>query len=109
MPFWREFDMKGRKTKRESRDTEIRAKLAEWMQTPQSSRLSLRALACELDILENCATEVNCLILADAESSDVALRSSSARLADSACSLAESAFACRAIYDGGFVVAALQS
>ena len=43
--------MKGRKTKRESRDTEIRAKLAEWMQTPQSSHLSLRALAREPYIL----------------------------------------------------------
>ena len=40
--------MRGRKLKPESRGTEIRAKLAEWKRTPESSRPSLRALACDL-------------------------------------------------------------
>jgi LmbE family N-acetylglucosaminyl deacetylase len=40
--------MRGRKLKQESRGTEIRARLAEWKQIPESSRQSLRALAREL-------------------------------------------------------------
>jgi hypothetical protein len=38
----------GRKLKRESRGPEIRARLTEWKQTPESARPSLRALACKL-------------------------------------------------------------
>jgi len=40
--------MRGRKPKQESREAEIRARLAIWKQTPESSRPSLRALAREL-------------------------------------------------------------
>jgi hypothetical protein len=40
--------MRGRKSKAESRATEIRAGLAEWKQLPEFSRPSLRALAGEL-------------------------------------------------------------
>jgi hypothetical protein len=38
----------GRKPAQESRATEFRRKLMEWKRTPESSRPSLRALACEL-------------------------------------------------------------
>jgi LmbE family N-acetylglucosaminyl deacetylase len=40
--------MRGRKPKHESRSGEFRRRLIAWMQTPESSRPSLRALACEL-------------------------------------------------------------
>jgi hypothetical protein len=40
--------MRGRKRKQESRGAEIRARLAEWKRTPETSRPSLRALAREL-------------------------------------------------------------
>jgi hypothetical protein len=40
--------MRGRKIKQESRAAELRWKLVAWKQTPESSRPSLRALACEL-------------------------------------------------------------
>src|ERR1700730_1729737 len=40
--------MRGRKPKQESRSAELRQKLIEWKQTPESSRPSLRALAREL-------------------------------------------------------------
>jgi hypothetical protein len=40
--------MRGRKPATESRGSEIRARLAEWMRKPEFSRPSLRALACEL-------------------------------------------------------------
>src|SRR6266513_3369736 len=40
--------IKGRKPKRESRSAEFRQRLIAWKQTPESSRPSLRALACEL-------------------------------------------------------------
>ena len=40
--------MRGRKHKQESRSTEFRWKLFAWKQIPESSRPSLRALACEL-------------------------------------------------------------
>jgi len=40
--------MRGRKPKEESRATDIRASLVGWMQTPDSSRPSLRALARQL-------------------------------------------------------------
>lgn len=40
--------MRGRKPKDESRATEFRRRFIGWKQTPESSRPSLRALACEL-------------------------------------------------------------
>lgn len=40
--------MRGRKPKRESRSAEFRQRLIAWKQKPESSRPSLRALACEL-------------------------------------------------------------
>jgi hypothetical protein len=40
--------MRGRKQKQESRATELRRKLIDWKQTPESSRPPLRALAREL-------------------------------------------------------------
>jgi hypothetical protein len=40
--------LKGRKTKQESRGAEFRARLAQWKQTPETSRPSLRALARKL-------------------------------------------------------------
>jgi hypothetical protein len=40
--------MRGRKPKQESHATELRRILIEWKQAPESSRLSLRSLACEL-------------------------------------------------------------
>jgi hypothetical protein len=39
---------RGRKRKQESRSVEFRQRLIVWKQTPESSRPSLRALACEL-------------------------------------------------------------
>src|SRR5258706_14762549 len=42
--------MRGRKTKQESRDGEIRARLVVWKQSPESSRPSLRALAAETGV-----------------------------------------------------------
>jgi len=42
--------MRGRKRNQESRGVEIRAKLAEWKQMPESTRPSLRALAHELGV-----------------------------------------------------------
>ena len=39
---------RGRKPAGESRAAEIRARLAEWKQTPEAQRISLRALAVEL-------------------------------------------------------------
>jgi hypothetical protein len=40
--------IRGRKPKQEPRAAEFRRRLIQWKQTPESSRLSLRALACEL-------------------------------------------------------------
>ena len=40
--------MRGRKPAAQSRGSEIRARLAEWMRKPEFSRPSLRARACEL-------------------------------------------------------------
>jgi hypothetical protein len=42
--------MRGRKTKKESRAGEIRARLLVWKQSPESSRPSLRALAAETGV-----------------------------------------------------------
>jgi hypothetical protein len=45
---FREPGLRGRKPKHDTRETEIRARLAEWKQMPEFSRPSLRALAREL-------------------------------------------------------------